>query len=74
LKLFSDGEHNIYRERDGWKPTSQKSVFLVQTSVSVVPSSSEKTDIRRENTDVREVDFLSLPGENLEVVRAKFST
>ncbi len=70
MKLFSDGEHDIYRERSGWKPTSQ----TVQTSVSVVPSSSEKTDIRRENTDVREVDFLSLPGENLEVVRAKFST
>jgi len=41
----------------GWKPTSLTFVFSVQMSVSVVLV-RRKTDVRRENTDVREVDFL----------------
>jgi hypothetical protein len=48
------------RNRGGRKPTYLTSATSILTSVravSVVPSGSDKMDVRRENTDVRWVGF-----------------
>jgi hypothetical protein len=52
-----------YKSVGGRKPTYLTSATSVLTSVkaiSIVPSGSDKTDVRRENTDVRWVGFYPL--------------
>jgi hypothetical protein len=40
--------------------TSAISVLTSEKAISIVPSGSDKTDVRRENTDVRWVGFYRL--------------